>query len=579
MTSDGGAKRSDRFIIDKAYEVVTPVGRGRNSVVYKARCLPSAPVANFIKTFVALKMLVGPDKELLIRRTKREANAMLASAHPNVVKLIDYVAREEGCYIAMEFIDRSDLKSILDKNPTNLAPEVALQFTSQILSGLEKIHAAGIIHRDIKPENLLITSDYTLKISDFGIAFLPAEEVAVEEANRGIGTFDYLAPESLEDGVSDVRTDLYSVAVTCFQLLTSNMPFGGITFTEQINNKLAGRSVPVTQYLPDAPLVLEALLKKGFAADPQQRFEDAKAFRLAIEAYLEGRWEPDTERIEAYAHQASDELDDGVEDAILIDEFKKEEFEFQHDQAAPGYTTDDHAAVDLESELDLGLEVDGSELEDLGEVDRRPALRRAALVAVIALFASLLWWFFGRGAPPEDAEVELPQEVSQELEADEQLVTTGTEIPKTPETLLSQQAKVNELERDLAEVEQLVYGQENKTVNEGESSANSPEQRDFSSLLSGTHKGVLYGLLADDKDTAFAVAPDTAGEKIYLVIGINSAPVVAIDKYAIEDRQSIDIRVSGLRITLSIFPDFEGPGLQGLYKEHATGRAGSWRIW
>ncbi len=526
MASDKSVKRSSKFIVDNAYEVVAPVGRGRNSVVYKARCLPAAPVSSFIKTFVALKMLVGPERAVLIRRTKREANAMLASAHPNVVKLIDYVAREDACYIAMEYIDRSDLKSILDSQQLPMATDLALRLTSQLLSGLERVHRSGIIHRDIKPENLLLTNEYLLKITDFGIAFIPNEVVAKEDANQGIGTFDYLAPETLEDGISNVCTDLYSVATTCYQLLTKNLPYGGMTFTEQITNKLEGISVPLSNYATEAPLMLEALLRKGFAPDPTQRFQTAREFREAIEAYREGRWQADPEALPPHTRSVYPPSEDsefsfeGVNDLELEQDFKK-----QHDQAAPGITTDDLVAVDLDS-VD-GIEVDGV----LFAKERRFPVLRFAVLGIVAGLLFNWWWNTG---PPR-------------VPLDRELLSTGQE-------------RAESVEIDVPGV----------GTNVG---------KDFTSILRGTHQGVFYGLLADEDDVAFAVAPAMNEVGVFIAVGIEDAPVIQIDRAQLEAKRRVSVQINELRITLTVAPGFRGEGLQGTYLEHNSGRSGFWEIW
>ncbi|HQH28744.1 MAG TPA: serine/threonine-protein kinase, partial [Oligoflexia bacterium] len=282
-------------IFDDLYEIISPVGRGRNSVVYQARCLNSSGKQS-AASLVALKVLVGnaKDPEMHVKRMKREALAMLSCVNRNVIKLLDYRSAGELCYLAMEFAERGDLRQMLEVQHDVFTPDLVLRLMVQVLSGLEKIHSVGIIHRDLKPENLLLTRDCTIKIADFGISCLPSEKIAPEEANRGVGTFDYLAPECLEDGVSNQATDVYSAAVTCYQLLTGHMPFAGLSFTEQIANKMESRIIPLERYIKHTPPMLEELMSQALASDPARRFQTAAEFKQALESFIQGSWRPES---------------------------------------------------------------------------------------------------------------------------------------------------------------------------------------------------------------------------------------------------------------------------------------------
>lgn len=289
MTAHSSLKLVQESLFDGTYEVLHAVGRGQNSVVYKARKVRGA----FSGKLVALKVLLGnKDPSLHYKRMKREALAMLSSIHPNVVKLIDYVATDETCYLSMEFAERGDLRLLLEAQRMVFTPELVLRLMIQILGGLQAIHRVGIIHRDIKPENLLLTADCKIKIADFGIACLPSEQVSKEEANRGIGTFDYLSPESLEEGISNEATDVYSAAVTCYQLLTGHLPFAGASFTEQIVNKMEGAVLPLQSFMKEVPHLLQEFVEQSLAAEPEDRYQSAEEFCCAIKSFVDGSWAP-----------------------------------------------------------------------------------------------------------------------------------------------------------------------------------------------------------------------------------------------------------------------------------------------
>ncbi len=222
------------------YQLLEAIGRGRNSVVYKAR-VTGADAARFPFSVspVALKIIAPQPKqqnqrgfnqkqaELLEARVKREALAMLACRHPNVVRLFDYVTSPKQSYVVMEYVDHHDLKTVFSERFAPLPAPSALKIVLQVLTGLDAIHRQGVIHRDIKPENLLLTSGGTVKIADFGIAVLPLSDESLADVNNGIGTFDYLAPEALEEGICSISSDLYALGITCYQLLTGKEKFTG----------------------------------------------------------------------------------------------------------------------------------------------------------------------------------------------------------------------------------------------------------------------------------------------------------------------------------------------------------------
>lgn len=289
MVPEVSSKTKKSAVFDQRYEILSTIGRGRNSIVYRARLLSlNGPRKAKDSLPVALKVLTGSPKqpEQNISRLKREALAMLSARHPHVIRMSDYVTTGDLCYLTMELAELGDLKRELEKRESPFPPEQSLQMILDVLCGLEAIHHAGIIHRDVKPENLLLTQDGKLKIGDFGIARLPLENIPLEELSRGVGTLEYLAPEALEKNIINEATDVYSVGVTLYQLLTKKLPFGEDTLSEQIKKKVAGRYVPLAAHLADVPPELETLLERAIAANPEKRFKSAKEFREAINAYL-----------------------------------------------------------------------------------------------------------------------------------------------------------------------------------------------------------------------------------------------------------------------------------------------------
>jgi len=270
------------------------VGHGRNSIVYRAKLVQKSVLRySGRQREVALKVLTSnpKDREKNVSAVRHEALAMLCSQHPNVIRLHDYIANEELCYLAMEYAERGDLRRELARSGGALPPRIVLHLLNQILSGLEAIHGAGIIHRDIKPENILVTSAGSVRLADFGIAQLPSTKVSSDDKERGVGTFDYLAPELLEEGESNFQTDIYAVGVTAYELMTGTVPFGGETLTQQINNKLSGTRLSLEQAMGYEVPLLDALIEKAVAAKPRDRFKSVAEFRNVVRHLCDKHWD------------------------------------------------------------------------------------------------------------------------------------------------------------------------------------------------------------------------------------------------------------------------------------------------
>lgn len=575
MLRDSTRDSAGDAIFDGSYEVISAVGRGRNSVVYKARRLPGPEGQRIGPEYVALKVLIGNARNPLIhfRRMKREALAMLSCVHKNVVRLTDYVTHGELCYLSMEFAERGDLKQMLDRQRLPFAPQLALRLMVQVMEGLGKIHRVGILHRDVKPENLLLTEDCVIKIADFGIACLPSEEVPIEEANRGIGTFDYLAPESLEEGISNEATDVYSCAVTFYQLLTGHLPFGGNSFTEQIESKMGSNVIPLSNLIKNVPPLLQEFVAQALVSDPARRYTTAAAFREALQAFLEGSWEPDME-VEPAARQPSRLLGQpvGKESDGGKDEDEREACQ------GNGLAVDSReSGVDLGSAgrqlsaeppaADKGVESDRAQALLSGardesvqtgieweEAERRSFIGRVLfwlftprrLVLLIALgfavffFANLLF----TGSVEKDASVYNGPDRVLDVTQEEGLVRERKVVPIADATIPA------------------------------DASA-------FSFLMDGEHVGLLYGLLSDEGDVSLVTAPGVGNRDVVVVLALSGWEPVVIDARLVRSEQELRLSGSGMRLSLSVdrVDGSKGSIVSGTYREHVSGREGRWAIW
>lgn len=262
------------------YEIVAEIGRGAMGVVYKARD-PK------IDRFVALKTisLVGqdPDDEGDYReRFFVEARAAGRLLHPGIVTIFDVGEEPErrDPYIVMEYIAGQSLNKLLSGEKKKIPFSTALRLTEELAEALDYAHAQGVVHRDIKPANILITEDGHPKIADFGIAKLNLAHLTVP--GQVLGTPAYMSPEQLEGEQVDGRSDLFSLGVILYSMITGYKPFQGNSATT-VCFKVANREpVPATALDSELPPELDAVLSRAMAKDPAQRYQRGIEFALDV---------------------------------------------------------------------------------------------------------------------------------------------------------------------------------------------------------------------------------------------------------------------------------------------------------
>lgn len=260
--------KMDEFIIGNRYNVIEKIGSGGMSVVYKAK-------DKILNRFVAIKVLrseFANDEEFL-NRFKTEALAAASLSHPNIVSIYD-VGEEEGMqYIVMEYIDGKTLKEFI-KEIGRLSSKDAVTIAIQVCRALEHAHKKGIIHRDIKPQNILIDENGIVKVTDFGIARAVSTGTIIN-TNLTIGSVHYFSPEQARGGYVDNRSDIYSLGIVLYEMVTGILPFDGDSPISIALKHIQEEVRRPTFYNPDIPRSVENIILKALQKDITLRYQNA----------------------------------------------------------------------------------------------------------------------------------------------------------------------------------------------------------------------------------------------------------------------------------------------------------------
>jgi len=266
---------AENTIVDGRYRITGRVGTGGMADVYCAH-------DEHLGRDVALKMLhrrFSQDQDF-VERFRREASAAAGLQHPNVVGVFDRGEFDGTYYIAMEFLRGRTLKELIAQEAP-LDQMRALDITVQILRAAGFGHRRGVIHRDFKPQNVIIDDEDRVKVTDFGIARAGASEIT--ETGSIMGTAQYLSPEQAQGTAAEEPSDLYSIGVMLFELLTGQLPFDGDSAVAVALRHLTEPPPPLHLVRPDVHPALEAVVNQALAKDPRQRFQDADGFIAALE--------------------------------------------------------------------------------------------------------------------------------------------------------------------------------------------------------------------------------------------------------------------------------------------------------
>jgi len=261
------------------YALTEKVGQGAMAMVYRAR----DKVLDRQVAVKELSALLSCDEEQ-VKRFRQEAKALARLSHPFILQVYDFIEEQKRMWVVLEYVEGGSLASYLGAKKELPTPE-ASRFVVQIAQGLDYAHSQGIIHRDLKPSNILLTSKLEPKISDFGIAKLSFSSVVTQEGAT-IGSPRYMSPEQAAGSEVDRRCDIYSLGITCYELLTGRVPFDGET-SKVLAQHITQPPPAPSRFLPEMPKELEAFLLRMLSKEPARRPQSMKIVAEALQPFCQ----------------------------------------------------------------------------------------------------------------------------------------------------------------------------------------------------------------------------------------------------------------------------------------------------
>jgi len=256
------------------YEIVQILGAGGMGQVYKVRNVLSDRIE-------AMKVLL-PNLEGdpgLADRFLNEIKVQATLEHPNIAKLHTAMRAGNQLVMVMEFVDGTSLAQVLERGP--LPPATAAAYAVEVLDALGYAHARGVIHRDIKPANIMLTSGGQIKLMDFGIARVQADRHLTQTGST-VGSLSYMSPEQIKGDSPDGRSDVYSLGITMYEMVTGRRPFSGDSGFQIMSAHLEQAPMPPIDVIPGIPAALSDIILMAIEKDPAARFQSAEAFRGAL---------------------------------------------------------------------------------------------------------------------------------------------------------------------------------------------------------------------------------------------------------------------------------------------------------
>ncbi len=268
-------------ILGKRYEITEKIAQGGMSVVYKALDLN-------LNRYDAIKVLnqeFASNKEIL-ERFKQEANAVAFLSHPNIVNIYNVGSEDNIHYIVMEYVKGDTLKEII-RAKGHLSNEETLNYSYQIARALESAHNSNIIHRDIKPQNIIVTKDGLVKVTDFGIA-KHSDSATITNSGKIIGSAHYFSPEQARGNMTDQRSDIYSLGITMYEMVTGSVPFDAespITIALKHMQEALPSPRKLNSKVSDG---LEKVIMRATEKNPIERYQKIEDLMTDMRALMNG---------------------------------------------------------------------------------------------------------------------------------------------------------------------------------------------------------------------------------------------------------------------------------------------------
>ncbi len=253
------------MMIGDRYEILEKIGTGGMSDVYKAKC-------HKLNRYVAVKVLKQEfsENENFVSKFRIEAQAAASLMHPNIVNVYDVGAENDIYYIVMELVEGITLKKYIERK-ARLSYKEAVSIAIQVSMGIEAAHNNHIIHRDIKPQNIIISREGKVKVTDFGIAKAATSNTITSNV---MGSVHYTSPEQARGGYSDEKSDIYSLGITLFEMLTGRVPFNGETTVAIAIKHIQEEMASPKEFVPEIPGSVEAIVLKCCQKSPDRRYQN-----------------------------------------------------------------------------------------------------------------------------------------------------------------------------------------------------------------------------------------------------------------------------------------------------------------
>ncbi len=258
----------EKTVLGNRYEIIEKIGEGGMAIVYKAKC-------NLLNRYVALKILrpeFTEDQEFL-KRFSDEARSVAKLSHPNIVPIYDIGRENKINYIVMEYAEGPTLKEYLSENGRMNWKE-AVNIAAQVAGALDHAHKNGIIHRDIKPQNIIITKGDIAKVTDFGIAkFVSGSTITMRD--KVVGSVQYFSPEQAKGSICDAKSDIYSLGIVLYELLTNTLPFDAESPVAIAIKQIQEEPISAVEIFKDIPIGVNDIVLKAMKKNPRERYQSA----------------------------------------------------------------------------------------------------------------------------------------------------------------------------------------------------------------------------------------------------------------------------------------------------------------